>query len=99
MYVTESLPAKIGGSRPTGLGVVVVSAVTVQLNEKKGCCGANKALTTTSPKPAGLDPSNFCRWTLCNMCKAKVINEKNIGFKKKVRVVSASRFFFNQIFF
>jgi hypothetical protein len=28
MYVTESLPAKIGGSRPTGLGVVVVSAIT-----------------------------------------------------------------------
>jgi hypothetical protein len=35
MYVTESLSAKIGGSRPTGLGVVVVSAVTVQLNEKR----------------------------------------------------------------
>jgi hypothetical protein len=29
MYVTESLPAKIWGSRPTGLGVVVVSARAV----------------------------------------------------------------------
>jgi hypothetical protein len=35
MYVSESPPAKIGGSRPTGLGAVVVSAVTVQLNEKR----------------------------------------------------------------
>jgi hypothetical protein len=29
MYVSESLPAKIGGSRPTGLGGVVVSASLV----------------------------------------------------------------------
>jgi hypothetical protein len=53
--VTESLPAKIGGSRPTGLGVVVVSAVTVQLNEKRVAV----VLTTTSPKPVGLDAQFF----------------------------------------
>jgi hypothetical protein len=32
------------------------------------------------------------------MCRAKVIIGKKIGFKKKVRVVSASRFFLTKFF-
>jgi hypothetical protein len=61
-------------------------------------CGVNKVLTTTFPKPSGLDPSNFWRWTLCNMCKAKVISEKNIGFKKKLGSLALQDFFCNNKF-
>jgi hypothetical protein len=60
-----------------------------------GCCSANEVVTTTPPKPAGLEPQMFAgRLSVTcvrQLAKKKIISANKHSFKKWVAVVLTKR--------
>jgi hypothetical protein len=87
MHVTESPPAKIWGSRPTGLGGVVVSASLAP--QQRITNDPNEALTVIKVPNEGYTSHFFAGRPQigCGISKYKQNEEKfhrkKIGFKKK----------------
>jgi hypothetical protein len=73
MHVTESPPAKIWGSRPTGLGGVVVSASLAPQQRMKA----------TRPIFSQADPKLDVKSPNTKKEMGKNFTEKKIGFLKK----------------